>query len=75
MIPKALYNHCDCRYSFHRLHDLNLSSDFQKGNTFCFYEHGKLWAIDVPNACQFTSQIEKRVPQYPEFSNRMCTIQ
>ncbi|MBA3238300.1 MAG: HEAT repeat domain-containing protein [Parachlamydiaceae bacterium] len=48
---------------------------FQIENTLCFYEQGRLLTIDFPDARPFAIQIEKRVPEYPEFSNEKCSIQ
>jgi HEAT repeat protein/V8-like Glu-specific endopeptidase len=44
-------------------------------NALYFYEQSKLCTIDLPDPHPLTTQIEKRVPQYPEFSDGICTIQ
>ncbi|MBA3237870.1 MAG: HEAT repeat domain-containing protein [Parachlamydiaceae bacterium] len=48
---------------------------FEKKNAICCYEQGKLCTIDFLDTSFLKNHIENRVPQYPEFSNGMCSIQ
>jgi HEAT repeat protein len=51
---------------------------FQLENAFCCYEQDKLCTIDlldIRHAHSLSIQIEKRVPQYPAFSDEICSIQ